>query len=102
MFTADTPESRSDASTIKYSFGLLGVMYVVLGWISKTKPFTPLLIAAILNCFLIITTIFPLLTVNSLNNDMPYYIWVPIVQCVITYFLIRSVIYSRKYSRLLQ
>lgn len=83
-----------------YSFGGIGLLYLIMGIISKTKPIIPYSIAGGINIFLFICMLAsPFMAANNLMIST--YVFLILIQFLITFFFVRGAVSARKSKKLL-
>lgn len=83
-----------------YTFGGFGVLYLILFLRSKGNPYSPILIAAIINAFeLIFGIIGKLSPINRGSSDVGFFL---LIQLLVTFYLFRGLFFARKKVKLLE
>lgn len=90
-----------DSISAVYSFGIPGLIFLVLGLASKWKPLIPILLSASLAVFELACALAGLVWVKSLLQAVVYGV-ILIVIIIGTIFLFRGAIFARKKMKLLK
>jgi hypothetical protein len=87
----------SDTTTVLYSFGSMGLLYLLLGLASISRPFAPMLIAFILNTFLLIIVIGGLINANTYHFMGDILLLLLVIQLTAVFFLVRGLVPAWKH-----